>query len=74
MKKEETPKREKLLTIKEMAALLQVSERNIVEWIQYRRIPFVKVNNELIRFRVSDIAKWVQDIQKKRRPEKQLIH
>lgn len=65
-RKKKKEKKEHLLTIKEMAALLKVDDRTIVEWIQYRRIPFVRVDGEFIRFRLSDIAKWVQDKQKKK--------
>lgn len=61
-------KKERLLNIKEMAALLKIDDRTIVEWVQYRRIPFVRVDGELIRFRVSDIAKWIEEKQKKKRP------
>lgn len=57
---EEKPQREKLYTIEEMAALLNVDKRKLVEWVQHRRIPYVKVNNELIRFRVSEIVEWVK--------------
>jgi excisionase family DNA binding protein len=58
VKKQE--KREKLYTIDEMSALLQVERRKIVEWVQYRRIPYVLVAGEKIRFRISDIAEWVE--------------
>ena len=54
------PQREKLYTIEEMSALLKVDKRKLVEWVQQRRIPYVKVNNELIRFRISEIVEWVK--------------
>jgi len=56
----EKPQREKLYTIEEMAALLQVEKRTLVEWVQYRRIPYVKVDGTMVRFRVSDIVQWVK--------------
>lgn len=64
-KKQKEEKHEKLFTVDEMAALLDVEKRQLVEWVQYRRIPYVKVNNTQIRFRVSDIAEWVKESQKK---------
>lgn len=64
-KKSEEEKHEKLFTIDEMAALLDVEKRQLVEWVQYRRIPYVKVNNTQVRFRVSDIAEWVKESHKK---------
>jgi len=54
-------KHEKLYTLDEMAALLQVDRRKIVEWVQYRRIPYVLLNGEKIRFRMTDIAEWVEN-------------
>ena len=38
-RREKEKKREKLYTIDEMAALLEVDRRKLVEWVQYRRIP-----------------------------------
>ena len=53
-------KKEKLFTLDEMAALLKVDRRLLVEWVQYRRIPYVLVGGGHIRFRISDIADWVE--------------
>ena len=55
----EKPKKENLLTLKEMAMLMKVEERTLVEWVQYRKIPYILVNKQLIRFRLSDIADWI---------------
>lgn len=72
-KRKRKEKSEQLLTIKEMAALLKVSEKTIVEWVQYRRIPYVRVDGEYIRFRLSDIAEWIKGLQKKKRSAQHLI-
>ncbi len=45
-----------LLTIKEVAETLRVSEATLRDWIQYRRIPFVKVGRS-VRFRSEDIER-----------------
>ncbi|HOX27800.1 MAG TPA: helix-turn-helix domain-containing protein [bacterium] len=58
-KKSPKPERERLFTIDEMSVLLQVDRRKLVEWIQHRRIPFVVVNRDHIRFKMSDIAEWI---------------
>jgi excisionase family DNA binding protein len=60
-KKKKLPPKERLFTMEEMANILQVEKRMLVEWVQYRRIPYVMVDGSLIRFRMSDIAKWVKD-------------
>ena len=58
--------RERMLSVDEMAALLKVEKRELVEWVQYRRIPFVRVNNQYIRFRMSDIVEWIKTSHKER--------
>ncbi|HOC92832.1 MAG TPA: helix-turn-helix domain-containing protein [bacterium] len=66
-KKNEPPK-ERLYSIPEMSKMIQVDERTLVEWVQYRRIPHVRVDEKLVRFKLSDIAKWVRD--KNKPPQK----
>jgi excisionase family DNA binding protein len=56
---QEKPEKEKLITIKEMAVLMKVDERTLIEWVQHRRIPYVLVDKKFIRFRLSDIADWI---------------
>lgn len=45
-----------LLTIKEVSETLKVAEATLRDWVQYRRIPFVRVGR-LVRFRPEDIEK-----------------
>ena len=49
---------EKLLTIKEICDLLQVSRSTIYEWTHIEYIPHLKFSNGL-RFRQSEIEKWL---------------
>lgn len=70
-KHKEEPK-EKLYTIDEMAALLDVEKRTLVEWVQYRQIPYIVVNGELVRFRVSEIVEWVKSKKKDTRQKFQI--
>ncbi len=65
-KKIKEPPKERLFTVEEMAKVLQVDKRTLVEWVQFRRIPYVKVDGRFVRFRLSDIAKWVRE---KNRPQ-----
>ncbi len=65
-KKIKEPPKERLFTIEEMAKVLQIDKRTLVEWVQFRRIPYVKVDGQYVRFRLSDIAKWVRE---KNRPQ-----
>ncbi len=67
-RKKNEPPRERLYSIPEMSKMIQVDERTLVEWVQYRRIPHVRVDNKLVRFKLSDIAKWVRD--KNKPPQK----
>jgi excisionase family DNA binding protein len=58
--------KERLFTVDEMCKLLQVDKRTMCDWIQYRKIPYVRLDKKFIRFRMSDIVKWVQRKQHKR--------
>ena len=48
-----------LMTVKEMAARLQVKEKTIYAWASQGRIPCVKVNG-VIRFDAREIEQWLQ--------------
>ena len=56
----------KLLTITDLASLLQVSPQSIRKWIFQRSIPFVKVGR-LIRFKPSEIDRWLNESSHKER-------
>jgi excisionase family DNA binding protein len=62
---------EKLLTIDEAAALLQVKPRTIYEMTSARGrarkehpLPVVRLNSKCLRFRKEDIAAWVEQLAK----------
>ena len=48
-----------LLTVKDMAARLQVKEKTIYAWASQRKIPCTKING-VIRFDAGDIELWLQ--------------
>lgn len=50
----------KLITLEQLSELTAVSQKTIRNWIYRREIPFVKLNNRLIRFRCSEIEKWLK--------------
>jgi len=50
---------ERLLTIKEICDLLQVSRSTVYEWTHIGFIPHYKLPNA-IRFKESDINSWIQ--------------
>lgn len=56
----------KLLTITDLASLLQVSPQSIRKWIFQRSIPYVKVGR-LIRFKPSEIDRWLNETSHKER-------
>jgi excisionase family DNA binding protein len=51
---------ETYLTIEELAHYLKVAEQTIRRWVLNREIPFCKIK-KVIRFRLSEIEKWVSD-------------
>jgi len=69
-REQETTKKEKLYTFDEMAKMLQVDRRTLMEWVQYHKIPHVRINNDYVRFRMSEIAAWVQKKNKEQKKDK----
>jgi PTS system nitrogen regulatory IIA component len=51
---------ETYLTIEELARYLKVAEQTIRRWVLNREIPFRKIK-KVIRFRLSEIEKWVDN-------------
>jgi len=49
---------ETYLTIEEMAAYLKLAEQTIRRWVLNREIPYRKIK-KVIRFRVSEIERWI---------------
>jgi excisionase family DNA binding protein len=51
---------ETYLTIEELADYLKIPEKTIRGWVLHRVIPYRKVM-KAIRFRISEIEKWIND-------------
>jgi excisionase family DNA binding protein len=51
---------ETYLTIEEMASYLKLADQTIRRWVLNREIPYKKIK-KVIRFRVSEIEKWIDD-------------
>jgi excisionase family DNA binding protein len=49
---------ETYLTIEELAGYLKLAEQTIRRWVLNREIPFHKIK-KVIRFRVSEVEKWI---------------
>ncbi|MEM7827735.1 MAG: helix-turn-helix domain-containing protein [Candidatus Aenigmatarchaeota archaeon] len=50
---------EKLLTAKEVAQMLQLSRSAIYKSMRTGDIPYVRLTQKLVRFRISDIQAWL---------------
>lgn len=49
-----------LLNQKQTSEFLGVSERALEKWrLEEKGPPFVKVGNKLVRYRLSDLQKWI---------------
>lgn len=57
--------REKLLTTREASYLLGISEKDIIDLAEAKKIPHYKVAGEFLRFKKEEVAKLKSDIQKK---------
>ena len=51
---------ETYMTIEELAEYLKLAEQTIRRWVLNREIPFLKIR-KVIRFRVSEIEKWIDE-------------
>jgi len=51
---------EKYMTTEELAEYLKLAEQTIRRWVLNREIPFHKIK-KAIRFRVSEIEKWIDE-------------
>jgi len=51
---------ETYLTSEELADYLKLTEPTIRRWVQNREIPFRKIKS-ILRFRVSEIEKWIDE-------------
>ena len=47
-----------LMTVRDVAALLQLHEKTIYEWVEKGQLPCIRLGNRL-RFAASDITRWV---------------
>lgn len=61
---------EKLLTINEVADLLQVKESTIRAWVFRKKIPFKKIHHN-IRFRPKEIEDFIEGKWKNTPPDTQ---
>ncbi|MGB9878346.1 MAG: helix-turn-helix transcriptional regulator [Candidatus Pelagibacter ubique] len=52
---------EKLLSSQEVAMLLGVPVERIYTWTHMRKLPYIRISRKMIRFRKSDVEKWLQE-------------
>ncbi len=57
---------EKLLTTKQVSDLFQVTPSLVYKWVHYDFVPYVKLGS-LVRFKESDLIKWMKRREKKGR-------
>jgi len=59
---------ETYMTIEELASHLKLAVQTIRRWVLNREIPFHKIK-KVIRFRLSEIEKWIEDGAETPKPE-----
>ena len=52
---------DRLLDVREAAALLAVKPATLYQWAYQRRIPVVKLMGRALRFRLSDLQRLITD-------------
>lgn len=48
-----------LLTVREVATMLRLTEKGVYNLVAARRIPYVKISNR-VRFLASDVVEWLR--------------
>ena len=61
---------DRLLTIGEVAKLTGLAVGSLYHLVSQRRIPFVRISARCIRFRLSAILKWWDELTEKPDPER----
>ena len=54
---------EKLLTVKDLAKVLRVSEALVYKWVHYEYVPFIKMGT-LVRFKWTKVEEWLKKQEK----------
>jgi excisionase family DNA binding protein len=52
---------DRLLTVNEAAAKLQVSPDRVRRWVQRGELPAVRLGHRTVRFRHSALNAWIED-------------
>ena len=53
---------EKLLTVTELATILNVAPGSVYHWISQNRLPVVRFSKRCVRFRESDVKRLLDDL------------
>jgi len=49
-----------LLTVDDVARLLQFTKKGVYSLVEHRRIPFIKISNR-VRFSRADVLEWLRE-------------
>lgn len=52
---------DRLLTCEEVAKLLSLKDLTVRRWTKEGKIPCVRIGGRAVRYRPSDLEKWIQD-------------
>jgi excisionase family DNA binding protein len=51
---------DRLLTVEQLAIILQVSIATIYKWVWAKQIPYIKLSRRALRFEESKIKEWIE--------------
>lgn len=58
VKKEEKP--ERLFSLEEISKILEIDKAEINRLVQFHKIPFHRIDNKYVRFKMSELVVWVK--------------
>ncbi len=50
---------DKLLTVKDVCKIFNIERATLYSWISKKRIPVVKISGRMVRFKMSEIERWL---------------
>lgn len=65
--------KEKLMTVDEVAAFLQVKKKTVYAWVSDQRMPCFRINKRILRFLKERVIEWLATYEQKGRRAKRIL-
>lgn len=52
---------DKLLTVNDVCKIFNIEKTTLYAWIAKKRIPVIKISGRMVRFKMSEIERWLSE-------------